>query len=583
MDGKPFSIELVLDYETGQTSYKTTNPGSGGVVPKHHVPPQIHRFLTEQFLSLFIFDGELASRLLDPRKTEADRAVDALCQLYLLDAVSDFTGDYWERATKNQTAKTSTGLTKAQDTLTQLRKREKTLQSGLADAKAKLGKLGSEMEDLEQKIKDHVGRVAAVREQFIAAEKDLITSKGGVDTASTALMAAMRLPHALHPKLAEDLEALRDNLDRLKLPENTSAQFFEELVREKLCICGRPMDHEAQDHIKTEAKRYLDSEDAGIINALKRDIETLAAKPEEEGAGHVRVTNLAKSLGKAAREEVDAAGRVRALKQQLIDGGDTELEAWEARLDAATGEYVNCEALIAEIEGPGEPDTPDDQLRSVSQIQKRIKEVAGRIADITQTVRLKAQTEIIQSILSKAAHRARTQIKAELLAQSNARLQTILVNDPLQIERIDGALRLQGQDEASKGQTLSVGYTFLMEVLHRGNNDFPLIVDSPANQIDEGVRRRVGRLIPELCSQFVGFTINTERAGFVETLETAAEDVAFITLFRKTEGTARLMKNLPPGRFVETSNAMLVTDRDYFYRFDVKEEEEGAGVVQAAH
>ena len=48
--------------------------------------------------------------------------------------------------------------------------------------------------------------------------------------------------------------------------------------------------------------------------------------------------------------------------------------------------------------------------------------------------------------------------------------------------------------------------------------DFPLVVDSPAGPIDEGVRRRIGRLLPELCTQFVGFTINTERAGFVDAL-----------------------------------------------------------------
>src|SRR5262245_25546067 len=63
VDGKQLSIELTLDYDKGEASYRTTSPGSGGVVPKWHVPPQVNRFLAPEFLKLFIFDGEFADRL----------------------------------------------------------------------------------------------------------------------------------------------------------------------------------------------------------------------------------------------------------------------------------------------------------------------------------------------------------------------------------------------------------------------------------------------------------------------------------------------------------------------------------------
>ena len=211
---------------------------------------------------------------------------------------------------------------------------------------------------------------------------------------------------------------------------------------------------------------------------------------------------------------------------------------------------------------------------SLSLITKRLEEMDDQIAQIRGTVRLRRQTEAIRSLLDKAASRARSCIKEELLEECNERLASILVSDPLKIDRIDRSLRLHSQDGASAGQTLSVGYTFLMSVLNRGQNDFPLVVDSPAGPIDEGVRRRIGRLLPRLCTQFVGFTINTERVGFVDALESASSDTLFLTLFRKTPGTQVLMPRLPAGRYKETSNAVLVTDRDYFFSFDVKDEEE---------
>ena len=78
----------------------------------------------------------------------------------------------------------------------------------------------------------------------------------------------------------------------------------------------------------------------------------------------------------------------------------------------------------------------------------------------------------------------------------------------------------------------------------------------------------------------MGFTINTEREGFVDALESRVDDIAYLTLFRKTPGTRRMMDALPEKRYAETSNAVLVDDRDYFFGFDIEEEEEDA--VQAS-
>ena len=61
VDGKPLSIELLLDYHNGKTIYRTTNPGSGGVVNDWRVPPSLTRFLQPEFLKLFIFNGEFAA------------------------------------------------------------------------------------------------------------------------------------------------------------------------------------------------------------------------------------------------------------------------------------------------------------------------------------------------------------------------------------------------------------------------------------------------------------------------------------------------------------------------------------------
>ncbi len=576
VDGRPLTIELILNYDAGSVYYKTTNPGSGGIVSGWHVPPSIKRFLTPQFLNLFVFDGEFASRLLDGESDEADDVVDALCQIYLLDDMSAFSFEHWERSAKGKRAKTSSGLLRLQKSRDRLTERHRDITQELLEAIDEISRSESHIIALEEKINNRISSVEATRENHHHALQARSDAEKKVEAGKVSLMSALRWPHAIHPVLSKQLVRLRDNLDILRLPENTSSQFFNELVNEDECICGRPIDDSAAQEIRRRAEHYLDADDAGVINALKTDIEQYAVYAEEsnEESGHQRIVRLQDDLRRAVREQTQAEQEVRTLAKQLVDAGDLELEKWQKDLQAMCKTRDELMGRKRLFEGAGDESESDDTTVSLSLIASRIKEKNDQIAEIQGTIRLRKQTELIRNLLHTATKRARSQIKSELVTECNDRLSAILTNDPIRIGRIHQSLRLLNQEGASVGQTLAIGYTFLMSVLSRGQNDFPLVVDSPAGPLDEGVRRRIGRLLPELCTQFVGFTINTERAGFVDALEASVDEMIYLTLFRKTPGTRKMIQDLPEGRFLESANAILVDDRDYFFRFDVQDEEE---------
>ena len=576
VDGKPLSIELVLNYSTGKASYLTTNPGSGGVEPRWRVPPSLNRFLTREFLSLFIFDGEFANRLLDGGQAEADRVVDTLCQIYLLNEAAVFADEHWEKSAKADTTRTESGLERLVRNRDELVEREKGLSEELETARANSDGLGKELQELRKNIDARVNSNVETRRLRREAEAARAEAETEVVESRGKLLDALRLPHAVHPDLAVRLVNLRESLERLRLPENTSAQFFKELVEHEECICGRPMDDSAVAEITSRANRYLDSADAGVINAMKHDIEQYTGNQgdEEGNTGHKRVLRLRGELSSAVRKEKRAKQQVRVLMGQLIEAGDEELEKWQNEAVEIESRRKDCDALVSVIEGPGSANESPESTNSLSTIKKAIDELNGRIAQIRGTVQLRERTELVKGLLDAAGKRARERIKRELLEECNRTLSVILQNDPLVIDRIDRSVHLQGQKGASAGQTLAIGYTFLMSVLNRGQNDFPLVVDSPAGPIDRSVRRRIGRILPSLCNQFVGFTINTERDGFVDALERSVDDIIFLTLFRKTPGTSKMTKGLPDGRYTETDNAVLVNDRAYFYDFDIQDEEE---------
>ena len=576
MDSKPLTIELTLDYERGRATYSTTNPGSGGVRNGWHVPPSISGFLTPEFLSLFIFDGEFAGKLLDGESTEANRVVDALCQIYLLREVRVFARQYWENSAKADTTQTKKGLVRILRNRDQLEKQERDLQKQLQKAKNELTNLDDAIQEFQNKIDTRINSVEETRKRQDKSMAELHAAENEVVTKRGALMEDLRLPHAIHPEFSARLIALRDNLDQLRLPENTSAQFFEELVRATECICGRPMDEDATEKIRVRAGDYLDEEDAGVINALKRDIEQYTGDQGEDegGTGHLRVLERTQALADALIQKKLAEQEQLNLLGRLVAAGDEELSIWQKGLEANSAHKIELENLVASIERPENSGVNIENTKSLREIREEINKLNDRIAQIKDTVKLRNQTEFIGKLLDSAAIRARDQIKQELVKECNQKLAVILENDPLVIEQVDRSIKLKGQRAASAGQSLAIGYTFLMCVLNRGQNDFPLVVDSPAGPIDRGVRRRIAQLLPSLCNQFVGFTINTEREGFVDTLERNVDDIRFLTLFRKTAGTQRMMNELPKGRYTETDNAVLVDDKAYFVEFDIKEEEE---------
>lgn len=576
IDDAPLSIQLVINFENSIVSYKTTYPSDGGVVSKWSPPPEIMKFLSEEFLKLFIFDGEFAAKLLDDANEKADHAIDALCQLYLVDKIRDFARNEWSKKSSNEGAKTEVGL-----------KQKKSTRSKLLSQKTKIEKLRKKIsgeqiilekrvEELDSKISQKLSSDGSTKDRFEEARIELGKSTGELKLLTSEVIQAIRNPIALHSKIGSGLNLLKENLDQLRLPENTSSQFFEELKKEKVCICGREMTEGARTEITNNAHQYLDSEDSGVLNALKADIGSYLEKDEDKDL-HEKLSDEIDKLRQSRRNKKNAKSVVDALEKKLTDQGDNQVKEWREELNEKIGTLQETESLLKSIDAPSKEEKNSnvviEDLFSLELINNRLDQINHEISKITKTVDLNRKIKILENICEKSIANARNKIRLELTEESNTRLKTVLKNDPIEIEKIERNIKLVAQKGASVGQTLSVGYAFLMSVLSRGKNDFPLVVDSPAGSIERVVRKELAALIPSLCHQFIGFTINTEFDGFVPVLKDNSDDCIFLTLFRITEGTKRLMPGLPSDGVVMTNNAVLVSGYEYFCSFDQEDED----------
>jgi DNA sulfur modification protein DndD len=557
-------------------AYRTSSPSLGGVVEGWSCPPAVKRFLTESFASLFVFDGEFAHRLLDPSKAEAERAIDALCQIDLLDHICTRAELEWKSATRGQGAKTSQGLAMYKNKEDLLEKRVKDLQNALKKLRLQNETLGAEVGSLEKSIADKISSNQRYRKEFNDLHQIVSDATGRVSGASTHLMSLIRSPHLLDEGIGGALLAFRDSLDRARLPETSSRQFFQELIEEPQCVCGRPIGPDERVAITQHASRYLGDDLAGVINSIKSDIaNSLEGRQASDRREYLDAVG---ALRTASKEYHDANTALEALKAEAYRDEESEesLRVIQAAIVTKNQQISDNEDLINQIER-GAQAGEDETTHCLASVRKQLREIKEKIAEISDTVRLRQEVEAIQQLAMRAKVIARDRLREVLRSSCNNLLRRVLAGDPIQIKHIGQSLELEAQRGASVGQTLAVGYTFLASVLQRGQHEFPLIVDSPAGPLDDLVRREVGSFLPKLCDQFTAFMISSERPYFLQALESSAKnDIKFLTLFRKTAGTAPLVRNLPTTGVTQSDNAVVVDGRDYFSQFELVAEPEDA-------
>ena len=568
VNNNPLTFELNLNFERGKVEYRTSY--GTGIREGFFPPPTLMKFLTSEFVNLFVFDGELASNLLDPKQTRARSAIDSLFQLSLLEEVAKVFQENWEKHAESATATSNRGLTRRRNRLKELQRKREKIKQERDKLLLQKSRLNLEIQSAETDYETAFSKDRDIGSQLQKIKVDLENKEKIIALAVEKAIAKMRDPERLLPKFGEALKDLKANLDRLKLPTSTSKEFFEELAQAEECVCGRKMNEVTREAVRDRAKNYLADDEVGVLNTIKSDI-ALHCSDEPEVPYQELQKQLA-DLGYQITKRDNLKTDMSAIEQRRFAQGDSELEEKKQYLEKLKEELRSCTERLKEIERS--PHTkPSEDTDCLKELDKLIEKAEYEVAEATETLNLKSKTEIARRILAEAHQQAREYLRKFILEETNQRIAQLLSRDPVFLEDIQDSLQLRGQGGASVGQTLSVSYAFLATLFNRSDHQLPFIVDSPAGSLDLKVRPQVARLIPSLCDQFVAFTISSERQNFVNVLHQAAnQQVQYLTIFRKTSRMNAMLQNVPRDRIKQTVDGVIVNGNDFFERFDLDEE-----------
>lgn len=566
LNGRRITFTLNFDFEEGLLSYSTTT--SSGIKKGFSPPRELRKFLRPDFVNFFVFDGELAEQLLSRDYTDAQRAIEDLFQLGLFSSLGNQVHAYWERQTAGRGATEDKGLARRRNRVSYLRQRISDLKKEQSALKKQYESNQHQLEEKKDRFKTALSQQQELRDRLQRAENDYMAARGEVQNTAQDVLTRMRDPQALSTAFAQAMILLKASLDRVKLPESTAREFFEELAQESHCVCGRELTEATRVVIRERASQYLGSDDVALLNSIKSDVGDLV--------GVVAEVHEAELLAKinTLKDNCQHESKMRTARDEIQNEGvanDPTLEQARDEIEQLKQEQTSLRSRIDKYDDLNDT-AADENTYGIRVLERRLKDAENKLAEITHTLELKDKRDLLVRLLEKAQAKARNGISEEICADANQRITELMPDNAIRIEEVNRCLVLQGQEGGSVGETLSVAYSFLSTLFNRSEHQLPFIVDSPANPIDLKVRSKVAELIPRLTGQFIAFTISSERQGFLPQLEQAAPDqIQYLTLFRKgaadLEKAARREPNVQ-----ETPDGFCVTGRAFFHSFHLDTE-----------
>lgn len=557
---KIVTIRLKIDFIENRIHFFTTL--GVGQEKGFNLPRECWEYFREDFIKYFIFDGELAKHLLNSEYTDAGDLISILYRLKYLEQIKNKIQKYWESKTLETGIKHEKGITQRKNTVEKLRNKINEYKEKKSKYTEKYDLKKGELEKIKKKYESRLEEDRKYKQEYEQKLKKCAEAKAKVQELTNNILVENRSAYKLCKIVGREVLEFKESLDKVKLPENTAKEFFEELAQEEICICGRRLDDHHKSQIRLRASMYMGQDEMGLLNIIKSQISEVIGEDIKYHEDKYR--QVIDEYKMAIDKRMQSNTELEEIKQ-LMKMDDDELQKADANISALEESLRQLESELDKYEIGGEYD--------IEEYERRLYEAEDKYAEVAQVLEIKKKTEKITAILDVIIKEARETIVSTIKSDTNILLKKVLPDNDILLDDLDKALKLKGKASGSEGETLSVGYAFLATLYHNTERQLPFIVDSPANSIDLEVRKRVAELVPKLADQFIAFTISSEREGFVTKIsEQKGKKVQYITIFRKGNNELEEMARKYEG-VKESVDGIKVENKEFFYNFHVNKED----------
>lgn len=474
-DEKQYKYFLSLDYVNGIAKIETQAPPKGretGLL----LPTAIKGIFTPEFVSRFVFDGEQAKKSMDRTSNEADETIR---YLYRLDELDEILAMNMNILTEIQNAEG--GSTGTRGSLSNLRSRQKKVRDHIASLEKKQKQLNGdiarfsqekiEKEKQRQELDKNYEALNKEKNEVIAEQEK---NRGNVDVKITEIVSLVKTPYLVSEGLCNRMYEFGDAMKKLKLPKSSSKDFFTELAYAEKCVCDRCIGEKERDAILKNAERYLGSDHQAVLNNIK---SVLMGSTYDE-----RLVAAFEELGKLQEQKTRLNARFADVEDKLIKAGGPQVEQLQSEIEVLIGQISSAQTQLKIIESKDEDDETLTEENNLHKARRADAEYEVKIASTTKTNAALRKKNVVQDLVNEIKTQATAALKEEIIKKANDKISRVIKDDYIEIESIDGYIKLKDREGASDGQTLSIGYCFLGTLFEEAELEFPFVIDSPTGK-----------------------------------------------------------------------------------------------------
>ena len=508
-DEKQYKYFLSLDYVNVIAKIETQAPPKGrerGLL----LPTAIKGIFTPEFVSRFVFDGEQAKKSMDRTSNEADETIR---YLYRLDELDEILAMNMNILTEIQNAEG--GSTGTRGSLSNLRSRQKKVRDHIASLEKKQKQLNGdiarfsqekiEKEKQRQELDKNYEALNKEKNEVIAEQEK---NRGNVDVKITEIVSLVKTPYLVSEGLCNRMYEFGDAMKKLKLPKSSSKDFFTELAYAEKCVCDRCIGEKERDAILKNAERYLGSDHQAVLNNIK---SVLMGSTYDE-----RLVAAFEELGKLQEQKTRLNARFADVEDKLIKAGGPQVEQLQSEIEVLIGQISSAQTQLKIIESKDEDDETLTEENNLHKARRADAEYEVKIASTTKTNAALRKKNVVQDLVNEIKTQATAALKEEIIKKANDKISRVIKDDYIEIESIDGYIKLKDREGASDGQTLSIGYCFLGTLFEEAELEFPFVIDSPTGKMDFDKRQAVADIIPVVFNQMIAFVQSAEVKCFAD-------------------------------------------------------------------
>lgn len=326
-DDKQYKYILTLNYKEGTAKIETVIPSKGRESGRLF-PEALKGIFTSEFVTRFVFDGEQAKKSMDSKSNEAEETIRYLYRLDELDSILSMNSKILEDI---QNAEGGSKGTDSSISNLKTRKKEieditQKLEKNRIELRSKLETYRSQLDEKENSLKEIQGQFKSLSQEKNEILKEYDKNRSEINSSVNELLVLIKSPNLLSKILSSRMMELGKSMQKLKLPKNSSKDFFMELADSTTCVCDRCISETERKAILKNAERYLGGNQQAVLNIIKSHLI--------ESDFDSRVQDAFNSLEQLRLQEINIGTRKTKNEEKLLKAGGDRAERLQSEIDS---------------------------------------------------------------------------------------------------------------------------------------------------------------------------------------------------------------------------------------------------------